>query len=94
MIFLNILVSVMVPKQTINDDHCVLKKDWTKRLFFIKLSGKLLCLICNKTITDNMKEYNVRLGHYENEHKVAFENLTVEFKKKKKQNKTFFNVSK
>jgi hypothetical protein len=71
----------MAPKRKINDEHRIFKEDWTELFFFIEHGGKLLCLICNKTITV-MKEYNVR-RHYDNEHKAKFENLTGELRQNK-----------
>lgn len=59
MIFLYVLASAMTP---INNEHRNFKEDWTERFPFIERSGKLLFLICNKTIAF-MKEYNVR-RHY------------------------------
>lgn len=49
----------MAPKRKINDERRTLKEDWTGLFFFIEPNDKLLCLICNKTISV-MKEYNVR----------------------------------
>jgi len=43
-------------------------------IFFIENKGKLLCLICKKTIL-TVKEYNVK-RHYETEHKLKFDTLT------------------
>jgi len=68
-------MSAMAAKQKISDERRTLKE----RFFFIKRSGKLLCLICNETITVK-KEYNAR-RHYENEYKAKFENLTGELRK-------------
>lgn len=71
----------MAHKRKNNDEHRIFKEDWTELFFFIEHGGKLLCLICNKTITV-MKEYNVR-RHYDNEHKAKFENLTGELRQNK-----------
>jgi len=62
----------------INDARRTFNNDWAELFIFVEHRGKLLCLICNKTIT-LLKKYNVR-RHYKTERITKFENLTDELR--------------
>jgi len=64
----------MSKKHKISDEHRTFNESWTDLYFFITNNGKLLCLICKKTIL-TVNEYNVK-RHYETEHKLKFDTLT------------------
>ena len=50
-------------KRLIQDEHRHFKESWTYSYFIIENNQKLLCLICNETVSF-MKEYNVK-RHYQ-----------------------------
>jgi hypothetical protein len=54
-------------KLKVCDEGRAFKDDWTSEYFFIESDGKLVCLICQRTVSV-MKEYNNKC-RYKSKHK-------------------------
>ena len=68
-------------KRKISDGGRTFQERWTEQYFFVQVSSKPICLICNNAVS-SLKEYNIK-RHYVTNHALAYDKFKDQFRKDK-----------
>ena len=68
-------------KRKISDSGLIFQERWTEQYFFVQVSSKPICLICNDAIS-TLKEYNIK-RHYVTNHAPGYDKFKDQFGRNK-----------
>ena len=68
-------------KRKISDGGRIFQERWTEQYFFVQVSSKPICLICNGEVS-SLKEYNIK-RHYVTNHAPVYDKFKDQFRRDK-----------